>query len=321
MKRALITGITGQDGAYLAKHLNEKDYEVYGTFNRLSNRNFEKLNLLNILSDVKLMPCDLLDEEEIKKVINEVQPVEFYNLAALSSVAASFNQPIFTSEICGFTVLKILEAIKDTNRDIKFYQASSSEMFGNTKDIPQSEKTPFNPCSPYAVAKLFAHLSTINYRSSYGIFACSGILFNHESPLRGSNYVTKKIAQAVARIKYGLQDKLALGNLDIKRDWGYAPEYVEAMWLMLQQEKPDDYVISSGETHSIREFVEEAFLHVGLDWGEYVVQDETLYRPAEISIVLGDYSKAKNILGWEPKVKFRDLIKLLVDYEMKILKI
>ena len=319
MKKALITGITGQDGSYLAKYLLEKDYDVFGTFNDNKKPKLENLTLLEIHNHIKFVSCNLLDDEEIKTLIKKVRPDELYNLAALSSVAASFKQPILTSEISGLTVVKILEAIKDINPEIKFYQASSSEMFGNCMEIPQNEKTQLNPCSPYAVAKVFAHFSTINYRNSYGIFACTGILFNHESPLRGSNYVTKKIAQAVAKINAGLQDKLHLGNLDIKRDWGYAPEYVEAMWLMLQQENPDDYVIASGETHSLREFVKEAFLHVGLDWEKYVVQDETLYRPAEINVVLGDYTKAKTILGWQPGTKFKDLVKLLVDFEIKSL--
>ena len=336
-KRALITGITGQDGAYLSKLLLKKGYEVYGAFRRTSDLNLNRLRFLGIADKIKFLPLELLEFTNIYRAIEKVQPDEIYNLGAQSFVGLSFEEPLFTADVTGLGLLRILEAIRAVNPKIKFYQASSSEMFGKAQEIPQTEKTPFYPRSPYAAAKLFAHWMTVNYRESYGIFACSGILFNHESPLRGLEFVTRKITTGVARIKCGLQDRIVLGNLDSKRDWGYAPEYVEAMNLMLQQPGPDDYVIATGETHSIREFVEMAFHNIGVtvEWqgkgvGEKGVDKKTgkivvevsheFFRPAEVDNLIGNYSKAREKLGWQPKVKFKELVHIMVEADIKMLK-
>jgi GDPmannose 4,6-dehydratase len=333
-KKALVTGITGQDGAYLAKFLLTKGYEVYGAFRRTSGLNLNGLKYLGVDDEVNYLPLELLEFTNIYRAIEKIQPDEIYNLGAQSFVALSFEEPIYTSDVTALGPLRVLEAVRAVKPDAKFYQASSSEMFGKVQAIPQSEKTSFYPRSPYAASKLFAHWITVNYRESYGIFACSGILFNHESPLRGLEFVTRKVAYGIARIKNGMQDKIVLGNLDSKRDWGYAPEYVEAMWLILQQEKPDDYVIASGETHSVREFVELACKAAGFDilWkGKGIEEkgidkktDKTLievssefFRPAEVDILLGDYSKAKEKLGWQPKTKFQDLVSIMVDADIK----
>lgn len=316
-KKALITGITGQDGAYLSKFLLEKGYHVYGAFRRTSIVNFDRIERLGIRNQIELISMDLTDQGNIIRLLQKIQPDEVYNLAAQSFVAVSFEQPVTTGEITGLGVTNLLEAIKMVNSKIKFYQASTSEMFGKVQAVPQNEKTPFYPRSPYAVAKLYGHWMTINYRESYGMFACSGILFNHESPLRGLEFVTRKITNTVAKIKLGLEKELRLGNLEAKRDWGYAPEFVEAMWLMLQQGKPDEYVIATGETHSVKEFVEEAFYHVGLDWHDYVVVDPSFYRPAEVDLLVGDSTKARQKLGWQRKTTFKDLVKLMVEADIE----
>ncbi len=316
-KTALITGITGQDGAYLAQFLLEKGYRVFGAFRRSSNVNLDRLDCLGICNKVELVPLNLLDLGNIIRVLEKVQPDEVYNLAAQSFVAVSFDQPVATGEITGLGAVRMLEAIRIVNPKIKFYQASSSEMFGKVQAVPQNEKTPFYPRSPYAAAKLYAHWMTVNYREAYGIFACSGILFNHESPLRGLEFVTRKITYTVARIKYGLASELRLGNLEARRDWGYAPEYVEAMWLMLQQDEPDDYVIATGETHSVKEFAEEAFAYVGLDWRGYVVEDPAFYRPADVELLVGDATKAREKLGWRPRTTFKELVRLMVEADLK----
>lgn len=316
-KKALITGITGQDGAYLSKFLLEKGYHVYGAYRRTSIVNFDRIERLGIRNQIELISMDLTDQGNIIRLLQKIQPDEVYNLAAQSFVAVSFEQPVTTGEITGLGVTNLLEAIKMVNPKIKFYQASTSEMFGKVQAVPQNEKTPFYPRSPYAVAKLYGHWMTINYRESYGMFACSGILFNHESPLRGLEFVTRKITNTVAKIKLGLEKELRLGNLEAKRDWGYAPEFVEAMWLMLQQGKPDEYVIATGETHSVKEFVEEAFYHVGLDWHDYVVVDPSFYRPAEVDLLVGDSTKARQKLGWQRKTTFKDLVKLMVEADIE----
>lgn len=316
-KTALITGITGQDGAYLAQLLLLKGYRVYGAFRRISTLNIDRLNYLGIREKVELIPFDLLDSGNIIRVIEKIQPDEIYNLAAQSFVAVSFDQPLVTADITGLGAARILEAIRYVNPKIKFYQASSSEMFGKAQRIPQDENTPFYPRSPYAAAKLYAHWMTVNYREAYGIFACSGILFNHESPLRGEEFVTRKITMAAARIKGGQQSELRLGNLEARRDWGYAREYVEAMWLMLQQNKPGDYVIATGESHSVLEFVEEAFANVDLDWKEYVVVDPTFCRPSEVNFLIGDPRKAQDELGWKPRTTFKELIRIMVEADLK----
>jgi GDPmannose 4,6-dehydratase len=315
-KTALITGITGQDGAYLARFLLSKDYRVVGAFRRSSIVNVSRMDYLGITNQVELIPFDMLDMGNIINVLGKVQPDEVYNLAAQSFVAVSFDQPVVTGEITGLGAARVLDAIRIVNPKIKYYQASSSEMFGKAQSVPQNEKTPFYPRSPYAVAKLYAHWMTINYREAYDIFACSGILFNHESPLRGLEFVTRKITRTVALIKNGLAQELRLGNLEASRDWGYAPEYVEAMWLMLQQERPDDYVIATGETHSVREFIEEAFHRLDLDWCDYVVVDPAFYRPTEVEMLVGDASKAKEKLGWVPRTTFKDLVRLMVESDM-----
>jgi GDPmannose 4,6-dehydratase len=320
MKKAFITGITGQDGSYLAEFLLEKGYEVHGIVRRNSTvfrSRIEHLYKDHKDIDLFLHYGDINDGTNISRFLYNIQPDEIYNLAAQSHVRISFDIPVYTADVVAVGVVRLLEAIKDSGIKAKFYQASSSEMFGSVKDTPQNEETCFHPRSPYACSKVFAHYQTINYRESYDMFACSGILFNHESPRRGENFVTRKISKGVADIKNGLTDKIVLGNLDAKRDWGYAKEYVEAMWLMLQQKKPDDYVIATGETHTVREFVEEAFKIVDLDWEKYVKFDERFLRPAEVDLLVGDYSKAKEKLGWEPKTKFKDLVKLMVEADLK----
>lgn len=319
-KRALITGITGQDGSYLAEFLLDKGYEVYGFVRRLSSPNMG--NIQHIQDKIHLLSGDLLDQSSIMDAIKASNPDEVYNLAAQSFVKASWEQPVLTGEFTGLSVTKVLEAIRHVNKDIKFYQASSSEMFGKVTETPQKETTRFYPRSPYGVAKVYGHYITVNYRESYDMFACSGILFNHESPRRGIEFVTRKISNAVARIQLGLQDKLELGNLEAKRDWGFSKDYVEAMWLMLQQDKPEDYVIATGETHSVREFVDLAFKAVGIeDWEKYVIADSPKYnRPAEVDLLIGDYSKAKQELGWSPKTSFKELVEMMVKADLELEK-
>ena len=333
-KVALITGIRGQDGAYLAKLLLEKGYEVYGADRRSGEGGFWRLKELGIEKDVKIVYMDLLEFTNIFRTIEKIKPDEIYNLAAQSFVAASFEQPILTSDINSLGTLRLLEVIRTVKPDTKFYQASTSEMFGKAKTLPLNEDSYFYPRSPYAVSKLFAHWITVNYREAYNIFACSGILFNHESPLRGTEFITRKVSLAVARIKYGKQDKLVVGNLDAKRDWGYAPEYVYGMYLMLQNDKPDDFVLATGEAHSVREFIEEAFRVAGFEiyWegrgleekgrdaktGKVLVEvSPEFYRPAEVDVLVGDYSKAKKILGWEPKTTFKELVRIMVEEDLR----
>lgn len=312
--KALISGITGQDGSYLAEFLLEKGYEVFGMVRRSSTENFERIS--HLAGRIKLRQADLLDQLSLIELMNEVRPDEIYNLAAMSFVPTSWSQPMLTGEFTGIGVTRMLEAMRQTCPQAKFYQASSSEMFGKVREVPQNELTPFHPRSPYGAAKAYGHYITVNYRESYGIFAVSGILFNHESPRRGKEFVTRKISDGVARIKLGLARELRLGNLESQRDWGYAGDYVKAMWLMLQQAKPDDFVIATGTAHSVREFVELAFAHVGLDWKAHVVQDKNLVRPAEVDHLLGDSSKARKILGWQPSVSFEDLVKMMVDADL-----
>ncbi len=311
--KALITGITGQDGSYLAELLVSKGYEVYGLIRRSSTSNTSRIDHL---PQVKLVYGDLTDSHALSNIIREIKPDEVYNLAAQSHVRISFDIPEYTSDSTGLGVLRLLEAIRHEHPKAKFYQAGSSEQYGKVLGMPQNEHTPFNPRSPYACAKVFAHQTTKLYRDAYNIFACNGILFNHESPRRGENFVTKKITKAVARIKLGKQKELHLGNLEAKRDWGYAPEYVEAMWRMLQQPTPDDYVIATGETHSVQEFVEEAFASAGLNWKEYVKLDAQFLRPAEVDQLIGDFSKAKQKLGWQPKTTFKQLVKIMVEADL-----
>ncbi|NTW61857.1 GDP-mannose 4,6-dehydratase [Candidatus Saccharibacteria bacterium] len=324
-KKALITGITGQDGSYLAELLLEKGYEVYGLIRRSSSFNTKRID--HIYQDphekkarLHLVFGDLNDSSSIFSIMSEVKPDEVYNLAAQSHVKVSFDIPEYTGDTTGLGTVRILEAIRKLGLKTRFYQASSSEMYGKVLEVPQTENTPFYPRSPYGVAKVYSFWITKNYRESYGIFACNGILFNHESPRRGETFVTRKITKAVANIKAGLQDKLYLGNLDSKRDWGYAKEFVEAMWLMLQQDEPDDYVVATNETHTIKEFLEVAFSHAGLKWEDYVEIDPRYFRPAEVDLLIGDYSKAKKKLGWDPKVKFEDLAKLMVDSDIEELR-
>lgn len=315
---ALITGITGQDGSYLAEFLLSKGYEVHGIVRRCSGSNLERIS--TILNLITIHNADLTDQGSLYRIIGNVRPDEVYNLAAQSFVAASWEQPVATSEMTALGVTRLLEAVKHTIREygkgIKFYQASSSEMFGKVQEMPQTEKTPFYPRSPYGVSKAYAHWITINYRESYDIFAANGILFNHESPRRGIEFVTRKITNAVARIKLGKQDKLFLGNLSAQRDWGYAGDYVRAMWMMLQQEKPGDYVIATGTTHSVQEFVEAAFGRVGLDWKKHVEIDPKFMRPAEVHVLCGDASLAKEKLGWTPEVSFQGLVEMMVDSDL-----
>ena len=315
VKRALITGITGQDGSYLADFLLEKDYEVFGIVRRSSTETFDRIRHLR--GKVDLLQADLTDQVSVIDTLSEVKPNEIYNLAAQSFVPTSWRQPILTGDVTALGVTRVLEAIRVVNPSIRFYQASSSEMFGKVQQTPQNEKTPFYPRSPYGVAKLYGHWITVNYRESYDMFAVSGILFNHESPRRGLEFVTRKITNAVARIKHGLQKKLFLGNLDAKRDWGYALDYVRAMWMMLQQDTPEDYVISTEETHSVREFCEIAFSHVGLDYKDFVEIDEKFYRPAEVHQLLGDCQKAREKLGWKPDVSFKELVEMMVDADLE----
>jgi GDPmannose 4,6-dehydratase len=317
-KRALITGVTGQDGSYLADFLLAKGYDVTGMVRRSSMEKFDRIE--HIKERIRIRQADLLDQYSITKVIEEVQPDEVYNLAAMSFVPTSWDQPVLTAEFTAIGVTRMLEAIRAVNPRIRFYQASSSEMFGKVEEIPQTELTPFHPRSPYGVAKVYGHWITVNYRESYGIFGVSGILFNHESPRRGIEFVTRKVTYHAARIKLGLSKELRLGNLDAKRDWGYALDYVEAMWMMLQQEQPDDFVIASGETHSVQELVEIAFSHLGLDHRKFVAQDRKLIRPAEVDLLRGDYGKARRILGWQPKVHFAELVKMMVDADMDLLR-
>jgi len=316
-KTALITGITGQDGSYLAQLLLGKGYRVVGGFRRSSMVNVSRLDALGITRQVELVPFDLTDHGNMRRVVERVKPTEVYNLAAQSFVAVSFDQPITTGDITGVSTVRLLEVLREIGGGIRFYQASSSEMFGKVQETPQSERTPFYPRSPYAVAKLYAHWMTINYRESYGMHASSGILFNHESPLRGVEFVTRKVTLAAARIKHGLQKKLLLGNLDARRDWGYAKEYVEAMWRMLQQPAADDYVVATGETHSVRELVEAAFSAVDLDWQAHVEVDPRFLRPAEVDLLIGDPTKARTRLGWKPETRFRDLVGLMVEADMR----
>jgi len=313
-RRALITGITGQDGSYLAEFLLEKGYEVTGMVRRSSTENFERIE--HIRTSINLIQADLSDQVSLIQALRDVDPAEVYNLAAQSFVPTSWNQPILTGDITALGVTRLLEAIRVVNPKIRFYQASSSEMYGHVQETPQTELTPFYPRSPYGVAKVYGHWITINYRESYDLFACSGILFNHESPRRGLEFVTRKVTDAVAKIKLGLQDELRLGNLDAKRDWGFAGDYVRAMWLMLQQDTPDDYVIASEETHTVHTMCEIAFGHVGLDMEKYVVVDSKFYRPAEVHLLLGDCSKAKKALGWKPEVSFKQLITMMVDADL-----
>jgi GDPmannose 4,6-dehydratase len=324
-KKALITGITGQDGSYLAELLLSKGYEVHGIIRRASTFNTGRLEPIYAdphsgKSRLFLHYGDLSDASALARLVGKVQPDEVYNLAAQSHVRVSFDSPEYTTDITATGAVRLLEAIRETGIQPRFYQASSSEMFGQVKETPQTEKTPFHPRSPYGCSKVYAYWITVNYRESYGLHASNGILFNHESPRRGETFVTRKITRAVAHIQAGLQKKLYLGNLEAKRDWGYAKEYVEAMWLMLQQPAPDDYVIATGETHSIREFLDVAFGHVGLDWRQHVEIDTRYYRPAEVDLLIGDARKAREKLGWEPKVKFAELARLMVDADVQLLK-
>jgi GDPmannose 4,6-dehydratase len=325
MKKALITGITGQDGSYLAELLLEKGYEVHGMLRRTSTFNRQRIDPIYNNPEINqgrfhLHYGDLADSPSIYKLMEQISPQEIYNLAAQSHVKVSFENPEYTSDVVATGTLRLLEANRQTGVMARFYQASSSEMFGKVRETPQTELTPFHPRSPYGVAKVFAHQMTVNYRESYDMHASCGILFNHESPRRGENFVTRKITQSVAKISKGLQDKLILGNLDAKRDWGYAKEYVEAMWLMLQQETPDDYVIATNETHSVRDFLEIAFEHVGKDYKDYVEVSSAYYRPAEVDLLIGDFSKAKEQLGWESKTSFADLVKLMIDADLDLLE-
>ncbi len=317
-KTALITGITGQDGSYLAELLLEKGYKVYGMVRRSSTESFERIE--HIKDKITLLEADLLDQLSLINALEAAQPDEVYNLAAQSFVPTSWKQPVLTGEFTALGVTRMLEALRLVKPTAKFYQASSSEMFGKVRETPQKETTPFYPRSPYGVAKVYGYWITVNYRESYGIFACNGILFNHESPRRGKEFVTRKITYAAARIKHGLQKELKLGNLDSKRDWGFAKDYVEMMWLMLQQDKPDDYVIATGEQHSVREFVEEAFKAAGLNWEEHVQTDPSLLRPAEVETLVGDISKAKAKLGWKPNVSFKELVRIMVEADLKLVE-
>jgi GDPmannose 4,6-dehydratase len=319
-KNALITGITGQDGAYLAKFLIEKGYNVYGFLARRGSDTLWRLRYLNILDEVKIIDGDLLDLSSLIRALETSKAEEVYNLAAQSFVGTSWQQPVLTTQVTGFSVVNVLEAIRIVNNKIKFYQASTSEMFGKTSETIQCEDTVFHPRSPYGVAKMFGHHITINYRESFNIFGCAGILFNHESPIRGIEFVTRKVTDAVARIKYGKQKKLYLGNIDAQRDWGYAKDYIEAMWLMLQQDKPDDYVVATGKTFSVREMCETAFSYVGLNYKDYVEIDPKLYRPAEVERLLGNPKKAKEKLGWEAKTSMKELIELMVEADLERVK-
>jgi GDPmannose 4,6-dehydratase len=315
MKRALITGITGQDGSYLAEWLLEQGYEVHGVVRRSSTENFERI--AHLAGRISLHQADLLDQLSLIDVLRQTRPAEVYNLAAQSNVHISWKQPVLTGEFTALGVTRLLEAVRLIDPQVRFYQASSSEMFGKVLQTPQKETTPFYPRSPYGVAKVYGHYLTVNYRESYGLFACSGILFNHESPRRGLDFVTRKVTDAVARIKLGLATEVRLGNLDARRDWGFAGDYVQAMWLMLQQPHPDDYVVATGQTHSVRELVEAAFGCVGLDWTKHVVRDPALIRPAEVDVLVGDASKARRTLCWQPTVDFHALVEMMVQADLK----
>jgi GDPmannose 4,6-dehydratase len=324
-RRALISGITGQDGSYLTELLLGKGYEVYGIIRRSSSFNTQRIDHIyqdphEIGRRLKLVYGDLNDASSLNKILRDVQPDEIYNLGAQSHVRVSFDIPEYTAEIGALGTLRLLEAIRETGLNTRFYQASSSELFGKVQEIPQRETTPFYPRSPYGVAKLYSYWITVNYRESYNVFACNGILFNHESERRNETFVTRKVTRGAAAIKLGLREKLFLGNLDAQRDWGYAPEFVEAMWMMLQQDAPDDYVIATGETHSVRELVEESFAHLDLDWQKYVEIDSRYFRPAEVDLLVGDPAKARQKLGWAPKVKFKDLVRIMVDADLADLK-
>jgi GDPmannose 4,6-dehydratase len=318
MKKALITGVTGQDGSYLAEFLLGKGYKVLGMVRRTSTVNFDRIT--HIQNDIELVQGDLLDQVSLIAILQKHRPDEVYNLAAQSFVPTSFEQPVLTGEFTALGVTRVLDAIRLVDGNTKFYQASSSEMFGKVREVPQSENTPFYPRSPYGAAKVYGHWITINYRESYGLFACSGILFNHESPRRGLEFVTHKVTHGAAKIKLGLANELRLGNLEAERDWGYAADFVEAMWLMLQQDEPDDYVIATGKTHSVRELCEVAFGHLGLDYQDYVISDPKFYRPAEVDQLVGDARKARKVLGWEPRVSFEELIRMMVDADLEALQ-
>jgi len=318
-KKALITGITGQDGSYLAEFLLNKGYEVYGMVRRTSTVRYERIE--HIQDDINIIQGDMGDLSSLITAISTIQPDEVYNLAAQSFVPTSWNQPVFTGDITGLGVTRVLDAIRTVNPKIRFYQASSSEMFGKVQEVPQKETTPFYPRSPYGVAKVYGHWITVNYRESYDIFACSGILFNHESPRRGMEFVTRKITYHAAKIKLGLANELRIGNLDAQRDWGFAGDYVQAMWLMLQQDEPNDYVVATGQTHSVQRLLEVAFGCVGLKWSDYTLQDERYMRPAEVDLLVGDPSKAKKQLGWVPAVSFEGLVEMMVEADLKKLKV
>ena len=313
-RRALITGITGQDGSYLAELLLEKGYEVYGMVRRASTENFERIS--HLVDRIQLVQADLLDQYSLVEALQESEPNEVYNLGAQSFVPTSWRQPVLTAEFTAVGVTRLLEAIRRVDPEIRFYQASSSEMFGKVREVPQTEKTPFYPRSPYGVAKVYGHFITVNYRESYGLFAVSGILFNHESPRRGLEFVTRKVSDGVARIKLGLTDELRLGNLEAQRDWGYAGDYVEAMWMMLQEDEPDDFVIATGEPHSVQQFVDAAFAHVGIDPARHVQVDPRFLRPAEVDRLVGDASKAREQFGWEPRVSFAELVEMMIDADV-----
>lgn len=317
MKRALITGITGQDGPYLAKLLLSKGYKIFGTYRRVSTPNFWRLQQLDVLEKITLIPADLGDTISLLEAVKVSQPDEIYNLAAQSFVGSSFDQPLLTTEIDGIGATRFLEIITHLKRDIRYYQASTSELYGASTQNPQNEDTPFMPNSPYAAAKLYSYHMTRVYRKAYGLFASNGILFNHESPLRGLEFVTRKITNSVAKIKLGLQKELRLGNMQTRRDWGYAPEYVEGMWMMLQQKEPDDFVIATGETHSIKEFAQEAFSIAGLNWEDFVKTDKRLLRPLDVDNLRGDPGKAEKILGWKPKTKFENLVRIMVEADLE----
>jgi GDPmannose 4,6-dehydratase len=317
-KSALITGITGQDGSYLAELLLSQGYSVYGVVRRSSSENFQRIEHLR--SRITLLQADLLDQSSLVAALEQTQPQEVYNLAAQSFVPTSWQQPVLTAEFTALGVTRLLDAIRQACPRARFYQASSSEMFGKVRETPQKETTPFYPRSPYGVAKVYGHYITVNYRESYSLFACSGILFNHESPRRGLEFVTRKITNGVAQIKLGLSNELRLGNLEAKRDWGFAGDYVRAMWLMLQQDEPDDYVVGTGETHSVEEFVRVAFDHAGLDWQRHVVIDPRFYRPAEVDLLLGDGTKARRVLGWEPKMTFEKMVRVMVETDLAALR-
>ncbi len=326
MKRALITGITGQDGSYLTELLLEKGYQVFGIVRRSSSFNTDRIDHLYQDPHVpnarlRMFYGDLNDSSSLNTILRNTQPDEIYNLGAQSHVRVSFDVPEYTGDVTGLGTVRILEAIRETGIKPRFYQASSSELFGRVREVPQTELTPFYPRSPYACAKAYAYHITVNYRESYDLFACNGILFNHESERRGETFVSRKISRAATRIKLGLQDKLYLGNLDARRDWGYAKDYVEAMWLMLQADEPDDFVIATGENHSVREFLDETFGYLDLDWKEFVETDPRYYRPAEVDILLGDFSKARRVLGWEPKVSFKELVRIMVDHDLELARL